>query len=70
MRRDKRPQQKRRPDVGELKDKAKGNVNEALGKAKQKSGNPNTRQEGRAQEIKGKGQQFKGEVKGKLGDDI
>ncbi|MBB4639824.1 CsbD family protein [Rhizorhapis suberifaciens] len=56
--------------MGELKDKAKGNVNETLGKVKQKSGNPNTRQEGRAQEVKGKGQQFKGEVKGKLGDDI
>ena len=55
--------------MGELKDKAKGNVNEAIGKAKQKSSDPNT-QEGRAQEVKGKGQQFKGKVKGKLGDDI
>lgn len=56
--------------MGELKDKAKGNVNEAIGKAKQKSSNPSTRQEGRAQEVKGKGQQSKGKVKGKLGDGI
>ncbi|UVI38575.1 CsbD family protein [Qipengyuania spongiae] len=56
--------------MGELTDKAKGNVNEAIGKAKQQSNNPDTRAEGSAQEAKGKGQQLKGEVKGKLGDDI
>ena len=56
--------------MGELKDKIKGNVNEAVGKLKKKSGHPDTRQEGRKQEAKGKAQQFKGAVKGKLGDDI
>lgn len=56
--------------MGELKDKIKGNVNEAVGEAKQHSDNPNTRAEGEKQEAKGKGQQFKGKVKGALGDDI
>ncbi len=56
--------------MGELTDKVKGNVNEAIGKVKQQSGNPATREEGRDQELKGKAQQLKGEVKGKLGDDI
>lgn len=56
--------------MGELTDKIKGNVNEAIGKVKQESGNPDTRAEGAGQETKGKAQQLKGEVKGKLGDDI
>jgi len=56
--------------MGELIDKVKGNVNEALGKAKQNSDNPETRDEGAAQEGKGKAQQFTGKVKGALGDDI
>jgi uncharacterized protein YjbJ (UPF0337 family) len=67
--------------MGELTDKIKGNVNEAVGKAKQAmAGNaddPNrTRRddeleaEGAGQELKGKGQQFVGKVKGALGDDI
>lgn len=56
--------------MGELVDKIKGNVNEAIGKAKQESNNPETRDEGAAQELKGKGQQFAGKVKGALGDDI
>jgi uncharacterized protein YjbJ (UPF0337 family) len=56
--------------MGELKDKVKGNLNEAAGKIKQKSANPATRDEGRGQEIKGKGQQLKGKIKGALGDDI
>ena len=56
--------------MGELIDKIKGNVNEALGKAKQNSDNPNVRDEGAAQELKGKGQQAAGKVKGALGDDI
>lgn len=56
--------------MGELVDKVKGNVNEAIGKAKQKSDNPNTRDEGAGQELKGKAQQLKGAVKGALGDDI
>lgn len=56
--------------MGELTDKIKGNVNEAIGKAKQQSGDPDTRAEGAQQEGKGKAQQFIGKVKGALGDDI
>jgi uncharacterized protein YjbJ (UPF0337 family) len=56
--------------MGELVDKLKGNVNEAIGKAKQKSDNPDTRDEGAGQELKGKGQQLAGKVTGALGDDI
>lgn len=56
--------------MGELVDKIKGNVNEALGKAKQGSDDPATRAEGTDQEAKGKGEQLKGKVKGLLGDDI
>jgi uncharacterized protein YjbJ (UPF0337 family) len=56
--------------VGELTDKIKGNVNEAAGKLKQRSNDPDKRNEGEAQEVKGKGQQFMGKVKGALGDDI
>lgn len=56
--------------MGEMVDKIKGNVNEAVGKAKQHSSNPATREKGAAQEMKGKGQQLKGKVKGALGDDI
>jgi len=56
--------------MGELADKVKGNVNEALGKAKQTSDNPDTRDEGAAQELKGDFQQVKGTVKGALGDKV
>ena len=56
--------------MGELIDKVKGNVNEAVGKAKQQSNNPATRDEGAAQEVKGKAQQTSGKIKGALGDDI
>jgi uncharacterized protein YjbJ (UPF0337 family) len=56
--------------MGELKDKIKGNINEAAGKLKQQSDNPETRGDGAAQEMKGKGQQFVGKIKGALGDDI
>jgi uncharacterized protein YjbJ (UPF0337 family) len=56
--------------MGELTDKIKGNINEAVGKAKQQSKDPNKRDEGAAQEVKGKAQQFIGKVKGALGDDI
>lgn len=67
--------------MGELTDKIKGNVNEAIGKAKQAiAGDPNDpnrtakgdklEAEGIAQELKGKGQQLAGKVKGALGDDI
>ena len=67
--------------MGELTDKIKGNVNEALGKAKQLiAGDPADPQrthaddkldaEGKVQEAKGKGEQVVGKVKGALGDDI
>lgn len=56
--------------MGELIDKVKGNVNEAVGKAKQQSDDPQTRKEGSGQQLKGKGQQLKGKIKGALGDDI
>lgn len=52
--------------MGELKDKIKGNVNETLGKAKQRSDDPDTRDEGAGQELKGKLQQAKGAVKGAI----
>jgi len=56
--------------MGELTDKIKGNVNEAVGKAKQQSGNPDTRDEGAGQEAKGKVEQVVGSVKGALGDKV
>lgn len=56
--------------MGELTEKVKGNVNEAVGKAKQQSNDPETRAKGDKQETKGKAQQLKGEVEGALGDDI
>ncbi len=56
--------------MGELTEKIKGNVNEAIGEMKQHSKDAETRAEGKKQEAKGKAQQLKGEVKGKLGDDI
>jgi uncharacterized protein YjbJ (UPF0337 family) len=56
--------------MGELLDRLKGNVNEAVGSAKQQSHDPETRAKGKAQEIKGKAQQVKGAIKGALGDDI
>ena len=56
--------------MGELVDKIKGNLNEAAGKLKQHSDDPDTRDEGAGQEIKGKAQQVVGKVKGALGDDI
>jgi uncharacterized protein YjbJ (UPF0337 family) len=56
--------------MGELTDKIKGNINEAVGKAKQQSRDPDKRDEGAVQEGKGKAQQFVGKVKGALGDDI
>ena len=52
--------------MGELTDKIKGNVNEALGKARQQSDDPATRDEGAGQELKGKAQQLKGDIKGAI----
>ncbi|MEO5867370.1 MAG: CsbD family protein [Sphingomonas sp.] len=56
--------------MGELTDKIKGNVNEAIGKVKQHSNDPDTQADGAAQEAKGKAQQLGGKIKGALGDDI
>lgn len=56
--------------MGELVDKIKGNLNEAAGKLKQQSDDPVTRDEGATQELKGKGEQLTGKIKGALGDDI
>jgi len=56
--------------MGELKDKVKGTVNEAIGKAKQHSDDPAIRDEGAAQEVKGKFEKVKGAVKGAFGDKI
>ena len=56
--------------MGELGDKIKGNLDEAAGKIKQHSDDPETRDEGAGQELKGKGEQLVGKVKGALGDDI
>ena len=52
--------------MGELADKIKGNVNEAMGKAKQHSDDPDTRDEGAGQELKGKAEQVKGDIKGAI----
>jgi uncharacterized protein YjbJ (UPF0337 family) len=52
--------------MGELTDKIKGNVNEAVGRAKQQSDDPDTRGEGAGQELKGRAQQVKGAVKGAI----
>ena len=52
--------------MGEVTDRIKGNVNEAVGRAKQQSGDPETRDEGAGQEVKGKAQQLKGAVKGAI----
>ena len=56
--------------MGEFTEKVKGNANEAIGEAKQKSDDQRIREAGKVQEAKGKAQQFKGEVEGKLGNDI
>jgi uncharacterized protein YjbJ (UPF0337 family) len=56
--------------MGELTDKIKGSVNEAVGKVKQRSADPAKRDEGAGQELKGKGQKVVGKIKGALGDDI
>ncbi|MCH4152854.1 MAG: CsbD family protein [Sphingobium sp.] len=56
--------------MGEMIDKVKGATNEAVGKMKQQSSNPATRDKGAAQEIKGKAQKVSGSIKGALGDDI
>jgi uncharacterized protein YjbJ (UPF0337 family) len=56
--------------MGELTDKIKGGINNAVGNAKQTSDDPDTRAEGERQELKGDLQNAKGKIKGALGDDI
>ncbi len=60
--------------MGELIDKAKGAINEAIGKNKQARGDAYgddaTKAEGIGQQIKGKVQKASGAVKGALGDKI
>ncbi len=56
--------------MGELVEKIKGKVNEAIGDVKQNSSNPETRAEGQAQEAKGKAQQAGGAITGALGDKV
>ncbi len=59
--------------MGEFVDKVKGNVNEAIGKAKQGlagDDNHELKAEGAAQEAKGETQKAAGSVKGALGDNV
>jgi uncharacterized protein YjbJ (UPF0337 family) len=60
--------------MGEMKDKAKGLANEAIGNTKQaigkSTGNTRLEGEGVAQERKGEGQNLKGKVKGAFGDKL
>lgn len=56
--------------MGELTDKIKGTIKEALGEAKQHSDDPKTRADGKLQELEGKADKAKAKVKGALGDDI
>lgn len=54
--------------MGELIDKAKGAINNAVGNAKQKSADPDVRAEGADQELKGDLQNTKGKIKGAIND--
>lgn len=60
--------------MGELTDKIKGGVNDAIGKAKvaigEHTNNADLAAEGQAQQAEGKGEKMKGSVKGALGDNI
>lgn len=60
--------------MGELNDKAKGLGNEIVGNIKQAagkvSGNEHLQTEGIAQERHGEGQNFKGKIKGVMGDKV
>jgi uncharacterized protein YjbJ (UPF0337 family) len=53
--------------VGELKDKAKGYANDAVGNA---TGNQRLKDEGVAQEAKGEMQEAAGAVKGAMGNKV
>jgi uncharacterized protein YjbJ (UPF0337 family) len=54
--------------MGEFTDKLKGNANQAIGGMKQESRDPDVRDEGDAQKLKGEGQELKGKVKGVVND--
>ena len=54
--------------MGELTNKIKGAANEAIGKVKRESDDPETRADGDRQEAKGDLQKKVGDVKGALGD--
>lgn len=60
--------------MGELTDKIKGTVNEAIGNVKEAvgthTGDDTLAADGAEQRLEGKGDKFKGSVKGALGDDI
>ena len=56
--------------MGKLTETVKGTVNEVAGRVKQQSNDPDTRNEGVAQELKGKAQKVKGKIQGALGDKI
>ncbi len=54
--------------MGEFTDKVKGAVNNAVGKAKQDSVDPDVRADGERQELKGDVQDTKGKIKGVIND--
>ena len=56
--------------MGELTDKIKGGLNEAIGKVKRTSDDPETQAEGDRQEAVGDLQKAKGDIKGAFGDKI
>jgi uncharacterized protein YjbJ (UPF0337 family) len=51
-------------NMGEFTDKLKGGVNKTVGGVKQSSSDPEVRQDGDAQRLKGSGQEVKGKIKG------
>ncbi|MBV8687362.1 MAG: CsbD family protein [Alphaproteobacteria bacterium] len=54
--------------MGEFTDRLKGAANQMAGDIKQESRDPEVRDEGDAQKLKGKGQELKGKVKGVIND--
>ena len=60
--------------MGELTDKIKGGINDAIGNAKEAIGkntdNHDLEAEGKAQQLKGEGEKAKGSVKGAFGDNV
>jgi uncharacterized protein YjbJ (UPF0337 family) len=60
--------------MGELTDKIKGGINDAIGNAKEAIGkgtdNHELEAEGKAQQLKGDADKAKGSVKGALGDNV